>query len=321
MKFSFLKFAAMTGLVLAVFSAQAQVDKPVRVLVGFAPGGSADIAARLLGERVAAELKQTVLVENKPGAGGRIAAEALKNAAPDGSTLMLAPIVVPVLAPLVFSKLPYNVATDFSPVVHIANFQFGLSVAASHPAKNMKELLAWFKANPANANFGSPAPGSLPHFFGVMIATDAGLDLVHVPFNGGGPLQNALVGNQVSSGIDTLVDQIEMHRGGKTRILATSAATRSPLLADVPTFAEAGLKGVEGTSWFAVYAPAKTPAAAIQQINAAFNKALAAPDLRERFLKLGLEPTGGSAADLQAIMKRDTDRWGPVVKASGFRAD
>jgi tripartite-type tricarboxylate transporter receptor subunit TctC len=321
MKFSILKSAALTGLLLAVFSAQAQVDKPVRVLVGFAPGGSADIAARLLSERVAAELKQTVLVENKPGAGGRIAAEALKNAAPDGSTLMLAPIVVPVLAPLVFSKLPYNVATDFSPVVHIANFQFGLSVAASHPAKNMKELLAWFKANPANANFGSPAPGSLPHFFGVMIATDAGLDLVHVPFNGGGPLQNALVGNQVSSGIDTLVDQIEMHRGGKTRILATSAATRSPLLAEVPTFAEAGLKGVEGTSWFAVYAPAKTPAATIQQINAAFNKALAAPDLRERFLKLGLEPTGGSAADLQAIMKRDTDRWGPVVKASGFRAD
>jgi tripartite-type tricarboxylate transporter receptor subunit TctC len=266
-------------------------------------------------------LKQTVLVENKPGAGGRIAAEALKNAAPDGSTLMLAPIVVPVLAPLVFSKLPYNVATDFSHVIHIANFQFGLSVAASHPAKNMKELLAWFKANPANANFGSPAPGSLPHFFGVMIATDAGLDLVHVPFNGGGPLQNALVGNQVSSGIDTLVDQIEMHRSGKTRILATSAATRSPLLADVPTFAEAGLKGVEGTSWFAVYAPAKTPAATIQQINAAFNKALAAPEVRERFLKLGLEPTGGSAADLHAIMKRDTDRWGPVVKASGFRAD
>ncbi len=321
MKFSFLKSAALTGLLLAVFSAQAQVEKPVRVLVGFAPGGSADIAARLLSERVAAELKQPVLVENKPGAGGRIAAEALKNAAPDGSTLMLAPIVVPVLAPLVFSKLPYNVATDFSPVVHIANFQFGLSVAASHPAKNMKELLAWFKANPANANFGSPAPGSLPHFFGVMIATDAGLDLVHVPFNGGGPLQNALVGNQVSSGIDTLVDQIEMHRGGKTRILATSAATRSPLLADVPTFAEAGLKSVEGTSWFAVYAPAKTPAATIQQINAAFNKALAAPEVRERFLKLGLEPTGGSAADLQAIMKRDTDRWGPVVKASGFRAD
>jgi len=194
-------------------------------------------------------------------------------------------------------------------------------VAAGHPAKNMKELVAWFKVNPSSANFGSPAPGSLPHFFGVMIASGAGLDLIHVPFNGGGPLQNALVGNQVSAGIDTLVDQVEMHRGGKTRILATSGSTRSPLLPAVPTFEEAGLKGVTGTSWFAVYAPAKTPAATITQTNAAINTALKAPELRERFLKMGLEPTGGSPADLAAIMKRDTERWSPVVKASGFRGD
>jgi len=313
--------AAMAATVLLATAAQAQVGKPVRILVGFAPGGSADVAARLLAERMGGELKQTVLVENKPGAGGRIAAGEMKNAAPDGSTLMLAPIVVPVLAPLVFTKLPYDPATDFLPVAHIANFQFGLSVAANHPAKSVNDLLAWFKANPAQANFGSPAPGSLPHFFGVMISGGAGLDLIHVPFNGGGPLMNALVGNQVSSAIDTLVDQIEMHRGGKTRILATSGATRSPMLPDVPTFTEAGLNGVEGTSWFAVYAPAKTPAATIQQINAAVNNALKAPELRERFAKLGLEPTGGSPADLSAIMKRDSERWAPVVKASGFKGD
>jgi tripartite-type tricarboxylate transporter receptor subunit TctC len=315
------RLATMAATLLLAAAAQAQVDKPVRILVGFAPGGSADIAARLLAERMAGELKQPVVVENKPGAGARIAAEMLKNAAPDGSTLMLAPIVVPVLAPLVFSKLPYNPNTDFAPVAHVANFQFGLSVNASHPATTMQELLAWFKAHPAQANFGSPAPGSLPHFFGVMIATGAGLDLVHVPFSGGGPLMNALVGNQVSSAIDTVVDQIEMVRGGKIRMLATSAATRSPLLPEVPTFAEAGLKGVEGTSWFAVYAPAKTPAATIQQVNAAVIKALATPELRERFGKLGLEPTGGSPAELAAIMKRDSERWAPVVKASGFRAD
>lgn len=302
-------------------AAHAQVDKPVKLLVGFAPGGSADIAARLIAERLATELKQPVVVENKPGAGGRIAAEALKNAAPDGSTVMLAPIVVPVLAPLVFSKLAYNPATDFAPVAHLANFQFGLSVNSAHPAKTVTELVGWFKANPAQANFGSPAPGSLPHFFGVMIASGAGMDLVHVPFNGGGPLMNALVGSQVSSAIDTLVDQIEMHRGGKTRILATSGAARSPLLPEVPTFAEAGLKGVEGTSWFAVYAPAKTSAATVQQLNAAVNKALAAPEVRERFGKLGLEPTGGSVADLVAITQRDIARWAPVVKASGFRGD
>jgi len=312
---------AGAALFVAAMLAQAQVDKPVRLLVGFAPGGSADIAARLIAERLGAELKHNVVVENKPGAGGRIAATMLKDAAPDGSTLMLAPIVVPVLAPLVFSKLAYDPLADFAPVAHVANFQFGLSVNAGHPAKNVQDLVAWFKANAAQANFGSPAPGSLPHFFGVMISRGAGIDLVHVPFNGGGPLMNALVGNQVSSAIDTLVDQIEMHRGGKTRILATSGAARSPLLPEVPTFAEAGLKGVEGTSWFAVYAPAKTSAATVRQLNAAINKALEAPEVKERFAKLGLEPTGGSAADLVAIMKRDTERWGPVVKASGFKGD
>jgi tripartite-type tricarboxylate transporter receptor subunit TctC len=315
------RLAALAASLMMMASVQAQIDKPVRILVGFPAGGSADIAARLLGERLAADLKQAVVVENRPGAGGRIAAEALKNANPDGSTIMLAPIVVPVLAPLVFSKLPYNPSTDFMPVIHVVNFQFGLSVNASHPAKNLGELLTWFKANPAQANFGSPAPGSLPHFFGVMISSSAGLDLVHVPFSGGAPLMNALVGSQVSSGIDTVVDQMEMFRGGKTRILATSGAARSPLLPDVPTFAEAGLKGVEGSGWFAVFAPAKTPVAVIEQINAGLNKALKTPELRERFIKMGFEPTGGTSAELAAIMKRDTERWSPVVKASGFRAD
>ncbi len=302
-------------------SAQAQVDKPIRILVGFPPGGSGDASARLLGERMALELKQPVVVDNKPGAGGRIAAELLKRAPADGSTFMIAPVVVPVLAPLVFSKLQYNPTTDFAPVVQVANFQFGLSVIASHPAKTVPELVTWFKANPQQANFGSPAPGSLPHFFGVMVATGSGVDVLHVPFNGGAPLMNALLGNQVTSAVDTLVDQIEMHRAGKTRILATSGAARSPLLADVPTFTEAGLKGVEGTGWFGLFAPAKTPEAVLAQVNSAANKALATPELRERFTKMGLEPAGGSAADLAATIKRDTERWAPVVKASGFRAD
>lgn len=306
---------------MAMGLAQAQVDKPIKILVGFPPGGSADMAARLIGERMAVELKQPVIIENKPGAGGRIAAEALKNANPDGSTLLLTPVVVPVLAPLVFSKLPYNPSTDFAPVAQIASFQFSLSVNAAHPAKTVPELISWMKANPAQANFGSPAPGSLPHFFGVMISTGANIDMVHVPFNGGAPLMNAVAGNQVSTGIDALVDQIEMHRAGKTRILATSGAKRSPLLAEVPTFIESGLKNVEGAGWLGLYATGKTPAAVINALNAAANKGLTQPELRDRFIKVGLEPTGGSAQDLADIMKRDTERWGPVVKASGFKAD
>jgi tripartite-type tricarboxylate transporter receptor subunit TctC len=306
---------------LAMGLAHAQVDKPIKILVGFPPGGSADMAARLVGERMAAELKQPVIIENKPGAGGRIAAEALKNANPDGTTLLLTPVVVPVLAPLVFSKLPYNPSTDFAPVAQIATFQFSLSVNAAHPAKNVPELINWMKANPAQANFGSPAPGSLPHFFGVMISTGANVDMVHVPFNGGAPLMNAVAGSQVSTGIDALVDQIEMHRAGKTRILATSGAKRSPLVPDVPTFVESGLKNVEGAGWLGLYATGKTPTATLNALNAAANKALSQTELRERFIKVGLEPTGGSAQDLADIMKRDTERWGPVVKASGFKAD
>jgi len=211
-------------------SAHAQVDRPLRILVGFPAGGSADLAARLIGERMATELKQPVVIENKPGAGGRLAADVLKNAPADGSVWMLAPIVVPVLAPLVFAKLPYNASTDFAPVAPVANYQFGLSVNASHPAKTVSELVKWAKANPAQANFGSPSPGSLPHFFGVMISNGAQLDMVHVPFNGGAPMMNALIGSQITTAVDTVVDQIEMHRVGKTRILATSGSSRSPLL-------------------------------------------------------------------------------------------
>ncbi len=315
--------AVSLGLLLMLLSsaAQAQIDKPVKMLVGFAPGASTDIAARLLAERMKDALRQPVTVDNKPGAAGRIAAEMLKNAAADGGTVLITPIVVPVLAPLVFSKLSYDPVADFAPVAHVANFQFALAVNAAHPARNVLELLAWFKVHPGQANYGTPAPGSLPHFFGVMLARSEALDLVHVPYNGGGPLMTALLGNQVSSAIDTLVDQIELHRNGKIRLLATSAAKRSPLLPDVPTFAEAGVKGVEGTAWFAVYAPAKTPQAVIGQLNAAINNALASPELRVRFGKLGLEPTGGSPADLSAAMKRDTERWAPVVKASGFKGD
>jgi len=321
MRMASLLKALLLSLALLAGSAMAQVDKPVRLLVGFAPGGSADMAGRLLAERLRDELKQHVAVDNKPGAGGRIAAELLKNAPPDGSTIMIAPIVVPVLAPLVFSRLNYDPQTDFAPVAAVANFQLGLSVNAAHPARSLSELLAWWKAHPAQANFGTPGPGSLPHFFGVMMAREAGLDLIHVPYNGGGPLMTALIGNQVSSAIDTMVDQIELQRAGKIRILASAGAQRAALLPEVPTFAESGLKGLQGSSWFAIYAPARTPEVTLRQLNAAINRALSNPELRERYAKLGLEPTGGTQADLVAIVKRDTERWAPVVKASGFRGD
>lgn len=302
-------------------SAHAQSDKPLRLMVGFPAGGSIDTVARTLAERMKDELRQPVIVENKPGAGGRLAAELLKNAPPDGSLLMITPVVVPVLAPMFFSKLNYNPATDFTPVGHVCSFNFALTVRADFPARNVQEFIAWLKANPQKASFGSPAAGSLPHFFGLLLGREAKADIVHIAYNGGAPLQTAVIGDQVPAGIDVVFEWLQNHRAGKVRILGTSGRTRGKVVPEVPTFVEQGFPDIVGQGWFGMYAPAKTPAAEVERINRALNKVLALPDVGERFLSLGLEPGGGSAADLVKLMEADTQRWGPVVKASGFRAD
>lgn len=302
-------------------AAQAQGDKTVRILVGFPPGGSIDIVARLLADKIKEELKTTVIVENRAGAGGRIAAELLKSAPADGSTFMITPVVVPVLAPMVFSKLTYNPATDFVPVGHVCNFNFAVTVPTAVPAKTVAELVAYLKANPQKANFGSPAAGSLPHFFGEMLSRDAKAELVHVPFAGGAALLGALAGNQVSAGIDVVLETLEAHRAGKVRVIGTSGDRRSSVLPDVPTLKEQGYPNMVAQGWFAMYAPARTPAASVEAVNRALNKALAQPDVLDRFAKLGLEAGGGSPADLAALERSSAARWAPVVKASGFRAD
>lgn len=301
--------------------AQAQGDRTIRILVGFPPGGSIDIVARLLAEKMKGELKANVIVENRAGAGGRIAAELLKSAPADGSVLMITPVVVPVLAPLVFSRLTYNPATDFVPVGHVCDFNFALTVPTALPVQNVKELVAWLKANPQKANFGSPAAGSLPHFFGEMLSRDAKADMVHVPFAGGAALLGALSGNQVSAGIDVVLETLEAHRAGKVRVIGTSGAKRSAVLPDVPTLKEQGYPNMVAQGWFAMYAPARTPQAQVDAANRALNKALAQPDVLDRFAKLALEPGGGSPADLTALERTSSARWAPVVKATGFRAD
>ena len=301
--------------------AHAQGDKSLRVMVGFPPGGSIDVVARVLADKMKDELKANIVVENRAGAGGRLAADLLKSAPADGSVVMITPVVVPVLAPLVFSKLNYNPATDFAPVGHVCNFNFALSIPASLPAKTVAEFVAWLKANPQKANFGSPAAGSLPHFFGEILSREARADMVHVPFAGGAALMTALVGGQVSAGIDVVLEALEAHRAGKVRILATSGERRSAVLPDVPTFKESGYPGIVASGWFAMYAPARAPAASIDAINRALNKALAHPEVLERFGKLALEAGGGSPADLRALEQASTARWAPVVKATGFRAD
>nr|WP_315226084.1 Bug family tripartite tricarboxylate transporter substrate binding protein [uncultured Limnohabitans sp.] len=311
----------MATTLLVSTSANAQSDKTLRVLVGFQAGVSIDVVTRIFTEKMKDELKRPVIVDNRPGAGGRLAADLLKSAAPDGNTVMVTPIVVPVLAPMVFSKLGYNPDTDFAPVGKVCDFSFALAVPANSSAKNLKEYAAWLKANPQQANFGSPAAGSLPHFFGVMIGSALNVDMVHVPFNGGAALQSAVLGGHAPAGIDVVMEWQQNAKSGKVNVLATSGAQRSKVMPDVPTFKEQGFPDAVGQGWFAMYAPAKTSQSSIEEINKALNKALANPEVRERFASLGLEVSGGSPADLQKTMQEDAKRWGPVVKKSGFRAD
>lgn len=318
---TFLTGLALIANLLAVAPASAQGDKTLRVLVGFPAGVSIDVVTRILTDKMKDELKRPVIVDNRPGAGGRLAAELLKSAAPDGNTVMITPIVVPVLAPMVFSKLSYNPDMDFAPVGKVCDFSFALAVPANAPVKTLKDYAEWLKANPQQANFGSPAAGSLPHFFGVMIGSALNVDMVHVPFNGGAALQSAVIGGHAPAGIDVVMEWQQNAKSGKVKVLATSGAQRSKIMPDVPTFKEQGFPDAVGQGWFAMYAPAKTQQAAIEEINKALNKALAIPEIRERFAALGLDAGGGSPTDLQKTMQEDAKRWAPIVKKSGFKAD
>lgn len=313
---------ALAAVCLASAPASAQNDRPLRILVGYPAGGTADLAARLIGDKLREELKQTVVIENKPGAGGRLVMDYARTLPADGNTLVVANSAVMTIAPLTYRKLNYDIQRDFVPVAQTANFQLALATGPGTPAKTLKEYIEWLKASPAkNNSYASPALGSIPHFFGLLIGKQVGVEMLHVPFNGSAPLMNALVGGQVPASVDTLADLTEMHRAGKIRVLASSGTQRSVALPDVPTFTELGYKDIEGLGRYGFLAPAGVPKATIDRLNAAIVHAVQSADLKERFLKLGLEPQTGSAEQFGKVLAADAGRWGPVVKASGYTGD
>jgi tripartite-type tricarboxylate transporter receptor subunit TctC len=302
--------------------AENQPDRqaPLRIVVSAPAGGISDRIARLLAERLQPDLSRPVFVENKAGAGGRIAVDVLMRSAPDGSTVMLVPIIVPVIGPLVFKDLSYNPTRDMAPVSQVATYQLAFAVATQHPARTLREFVAWAKENPRQATFGTPAAGSLAHFLGVALGRESGTELVHVPYQGAGQLAIDLVGGEVASGIAALSDLAPHHREGRLRILATSGAERSMLLPAVPTFREQGFETAQATGWHAVYAPAATPAQVIDRLSGAIVAALESPELRAKLVALGVEPTGTTPEQLAAIMAADTAHWAPIIKAAGFNA-
>jgi tripartite-type tricarboxylate transporter receptor subunit TctC len=296
-------------------------DRPTRILVGFSPGGTSDVIARLVAERLRTSLGTPVIVDNKPGADGMLAAETLKNAAPDGKTLMISPITVTVFAPLTHTKLRYDPIKDFAPVSLAADFQLALAVGPGTPAKTLQEYVAWVRANPAKATYGTPTIGGPPYFFGLMLARATGLDLSYVPYKGGAPLVIDLIGGQVPAGITVLSEMVKYHESGKVRILGSSGSRRSPAAPDVPTFKELGLVEMEGMGWQAFHTTARTPRPTIDRLSTTIAAAIKAPEMNERLLALGLEPVGSTPEELAKRMAEDTVRWAPIVKASGFRVD
>lgn len=307
---------------LAVPAVWAQSDRPaLRILVGFPPGGSADVIARLLAERLPAQLGgQNVVVDNKPGAAGRIAIEQLKNSAPDGNTVIVMPSGPVVLFPHVFRKLNYDVDKDLAPISQLASFQFCVVSGPKSNTKTMAELVARAKADPSTATFGSSGNGTVPHFLGLMIGEAAGVELQHVPFQGGAPAMTALMGGHIGYTMDVVTEALEQHRAGKVRIIAVAGAQRAPQLPDVPTLREQGV-AMDAGAWFAMYGPGSLPAAQAQRLSVAVQAAMKDTAFAQRMSALGLEPIGSTPQQLAAVQKADFAKWAKPVKASGFQAD
>jgi len=310
--------AATLGLP-AITRAQEPLDS-LKILVGFPPGGSADVVSRHLADKLAPGLARSVIVDNKPGAAGRIAIDLLKASAPDGRTLVLTPASTVTVYADIYRNLSYNPFTDLAPVSLAATFVHGLAVGPQVPAEvtNLAQLAAWAKANPGKANCGNPGEGSFPHFLTLVLGKALGAPIQPVPYRGGAPALNDLLAGQLAALL--LPDGSFLPYGkDKVRVLATSGETRSPFYPDVATFAEQGVKEIVVWEWFGLFAPAGTPASVVNRIADAIARVIANPEITPVFAKFGMVPQANRPAELAALIKSDAATWGPVIKATGFK--
>lgn len=301
--------------------AQAQaLNKTVRILVGFPPGGSADLLARALALQLTGYGAQ-VIVDNKPGAGGRIALEQLKNAEADGSVLALTPASMMVVYPHIYRKLSYQPVQDFAPVGKIGAAQFVFTVGPLVPAsvKTLADFVAWAKAQPALATYGSSGAGSIPHFTGVALAKAAHIELTHVAYKGAAPAMSDLLGGQVAANVGVISNALPHIVSGKLRALAVSGPVRSAALPDVPTVGEAGYRTAQAVEWFGVFLPVRASGEAVNRLHAAVREALSARPLQDALAKASFDvATGESVKEFTQQFHTDLNRWGEVVKVSGF---
>jgi tripartite-type tricarboxylate transporter receptor subunit TctC len=314
--------AAGAAAALGPRAALAQNLRPLsRIVVGFPPGGTADVIARALAEKLRGHYAANVIVENKPGARGSVATNTLLATEPDGNAIYIAPHSMVTMYPHVYRKLTYDPQVDLVPAGTIASFEFALSVSQAVPARTLAEFVQWAKANRSAAAYGSLGNGTTAHFLGFMFATAADLDWNHIPYKGAGPGVQDLLAGQIPSLIGPVGDIAVHHRAGKVRVLATSGAQRSRFLPDVPTFEEAGYKGLLATERFGVFLRRGTAPVLVERVNQEVNRALSQEDFRATLTKLSYEPLATTPQEFQAIIKAESARWGGIVKASGFSED
>ena len=301
--------------------AQTYPSQPIKMIVPFTAGGTTDILARTIGQKLGESLHQPVIVENRPGAGGNIGADAVAKAKPDGYTILMGTIGTQAINASLYSKMPYDSARDFAPITLVAIVPNVLMVHPSVPAKNVAELVALAKAKPGQLNFASSSTGGSPHLSGEMFKQMTGVDIVHVPYKGSAPAITDLLGGQVTLMFDNLPSGLPHVKAGKLRALGVTSAKRSPAAPDIPTIAESGVPGYEVDSWFGILAPAGTPTEIVNKLNAEIVRILKLPDVNDRLAEQGAQAVGDTPQHFAEHIRKETAKWAKVVKASGAKAD
>ena len=315
---------ALSAAICVVPTAAAQSpypSKPIRFVVPYPAGGPLDTIARLLSQKVSESVKQPVIVDNKPGAGGNIGADLVAKAAPDGYTILMGAVATHAINPALYASIPFDPVRDFVPVTQIASTPNVLVVHPSIPAGSVREFIAYAKQNPGKLNFGSGSTGSAGHLAGELFKSMAGVDMTHVPYKGAAPAMQDLIGGQIQLMFDNLASSLGQVRAGKVKALAVTTAKRTALAPELPTVAESGLPGFDISTWFGVFAPAGTPREALDRLHAEFTRALAAPDVRQRILALGAEPVGNRPEEFAAYIRDEAAKYARLVKASGAKVD
>ena len=302
-------------------SAEAFPNRPVKLVLPFATGGSTDAIARMVGQKMSESLGQPVVVENRPGAAGAIASQQVAAAAADGYTLLMATTSTHAILPVVNSKLTYDAVRDFAPIGVVARAPNLLIASPAAGVASVAELIAKARANPGTLSFASSGSGTITHLVGALFKTSAGIDAVHVPYKTGVQALPDVISGQIAFQFDSIVWTLPQVRSGKIKGLAVTGRERSALAPELPTVAESGLPGFEGVTWFAFVAPAATPPAVVAHLNRELNKALESADVREKLAAQGAEPAPGAPEDLARLMREDTVKWGKVIKDAGVKVE